>query len=486
MLFRSLTESGLPLLANDPHLGPAMPSIWAQMGLHCAEIRDDCGFDVGGYTFSGLPGVIIGHNERIAWGFTNLGPDVADLYLERVDGDTYELDGVMAPLTLREETIEVAGGDPVTITVRSTARGPLVTDIGSDFAQIADEYPGASGQPDGEYGVSLQWTALTPGTTPQAVFAVNRAQDWNAFRAAASLFDVPAQNLIYADVDGNIGYQAPGMIPVRASGDGTVPLPGWTSANGWTGTVPFEELPSVLNPARGYIVTANNAVSGGGPMLTQDWDLGYRAEGIERMLDERIASGEKLTADDLTEIQLDTADANATALLPVIAELELDGDAARGADLLDGWDGRADVDSAQAAYFAVFWRNLLDDMFGSLPEHTRPEGGDRWFGVVSALLGEPDARWWTNEDAGVAGRDAMLANALDEAWGEASDRMGGDPDGWRWGRLHTLTLTNKSFGESGIGPVEWLFNRGPYELGGGSSIVNAIGWDAAIGYGWRH
>jgi len=479
----ALTESGLPLLANDPHLGPAMPSVWAQMGLHCAELRDDCGFDVGGYTFSGLPGVIIGHNERIAWGFTNLGPDVADLYLERVDGDTYELDGVMAPLTLREETIEVAGGDPVTITVRSTARGPLLTDVGSDFAQIADEYPDASGQPEGEYGVSLQWTALTPGTTPQAVFAVNRAQDWNAFRAAASLFDVPAQNLIYADVDGNIGYQAPGMIPVRASGDGTVPLPGWTSANGWTGTVPFEELPSVLNPARGYIVTANNAVSGGGPMLTQDWDLGYRAEGIERLLDERIASGEKLTADDLTEIQLDTADANATALLPVIAELELDGDAARGADLLDGWDGRADVDSAQAAYFAVFWRNLLDDMFGSLPEHTRPEGGDRWFGVVSALLGEPDARWWTNEDAGVAGRDAMLANALDEAWGEASDRMGGDPDGWRWGRLHTLTLTNTSFGESGIGPVEWLFNRGPYELGGGSSIVNAIGWDAAIGYG---
>ena len=139
----ALTESGLPLLANDPHLGPAMPSIWAQMGLHCAEIRDDCGFDVGGYTFSGLPGVIIGHNERIAWGFTNLGPDVADLYLERVDGDTYELDGVMAPLTLREETIEVAGGDPVTITVRSTARGPLVTDIGSDFAADRRRVPRA-------------------------------------------------------------------------------------------------------------------------------------------------------------------------------------------------------------------------------------------------------------------------------------------------------------------------------------------------------
>ena len=140
-------------------------------------------------------------------------------------------------------------------------------------------------------------------------------------------------------------------------------------------------------------------------------------------------------------------------------------------------------DSAEAAYFAVFWRNLLDDMFGSLPDETRPVGGDRWFGVVASLLDEPDARWWTNEDEGVAGRDAMIAAALDDAWSEASDRMGSDPDGWRWGRLHTLMLTNQSFGESGIGPIEWLFNRGPYELGGGSSIVNAIGWDASIGYG---
>ncbi|MDQ2662281.1 MAG: penicillin acylase family protein [Actinomycetota bacterium] len=478
----ALTESGMPLLANDPHLGPAMPSIWTQMGLHCAELNEHCAFDVAGFTFSGLPGVIIGHNERIAWGLTNLGPDVADLYLERVDGDTYELDGVMVPMTLREETIEVAGDDPVTITVRSTARGPIVTDIGTDFAAVAEGYPAASGAPDGAYEVSLQWTALTPGTTAQSIFAINRARDWAGFRQAAALFDVPAQNLIYADVDGNIGYQAPGTIPIRKAGDGTVPMPGWTSANGWEGTVPFDAMPSVLNPERGYLVTANNAVSGNGPMLTQDWDLGYRAVAIERLLQEHIAAGTKLTADDLSQMQLDTANANAAALLPVIAELDLDGDAARGAALLDGWDASSDVDSGEAAYFAVFWRNLLDDMFGGLPESTRPEGGDRWFSVVATLLGEPDARWWTNETEGVAGRDALLAHALEEAWTEASDRMGGNPDTWRWGRLHTLTLTNQSFGESGIGPIEWLFNRGPYELGGGSSIVNANGWDTGVGY----
>lgn len=475
------TESGLPLLANDPHLGPAMPSIWTQMGLHCAEVTDACTFDVAGYTFSGLPGVIIGHNQRIAWGFTNLGPDVADLYLEKVTDDAYELDGQQIPLSMREETIQVAGGDPVTITVRSTARGPIVTDIGSDFAEVAAGYPAASGLPEGEYEVSLQWTALTPGTTPAAIFAMNRAGDWAGFRAAAAAFAVPSQNLIYADVDGNIGYQAPGSIPVRLAGDGTVPLPGWTSANGWSGMVPFDQLPSMLNPVRGWIVTANNAVSTDGPMLTQDWDLGYRALTIERMLQERLADGATLTADDLAEMQLDTADLNADALLPVIAELSLDGDAARGAELLAGWNGHADVDSAEAAYFAVFWRTLLDDMFGDLPEQTRPVGGDRWYGVVGDLLDEPDARWWTNDEA--SGRDAMLGLALEQAWDEASDRMGTDPARWRWGRLHTLTLTNQSFGESGIAPIEWLFNRGPYELGGGTSVVNAIGWDATVGYG---
>ncbi|GAA1834062.1 penicillin acylase family protein [Agromyces salentinus] len=479
----SLTESGLPLLANDPHLGPALPSIWAQMGLHCAEVTEECAFDMAGYTFAGLPGVIIGHNQRIAWGFTNLGPDVADLYLERITDDTYELDGAQVPLTLREETIEVAGGDPVTVTVRSTGRGPIVSGINEDFTAVAEGYPAASGAPEGAYELALQWTALTPGTTAASIFALDRATNWDEFRTAASLFDVPAQNLVYADVDGNIGYQAPGAVPVRKAGDGTVPQPGWTSDVGWTGELPFDELPSVLNPERGYLVTANNAVSRQGPFLTADWDYGYRASAIERLLQERIEDGGKLTADDLSRIQLDTSDANATAFLPVIAELDLSGDAARGAALLEGWDAHDDVDSAEAAYFAVFWRNLLEDMFSSLPEQTQPAGGDRWFSVVGTLLDEPEATWWTNDELGVAGRDAMLAHAMDAAWSEARNRMGSDPDAWRWGRLHTLTLTNQSFGTSGIAPIEWLFNRGPYELGGGSSIVNAIGWDATQGYG---
>lgn len=480
----ALTDTGLPLLANDPHLGASMPSVWSQMGLACEAVDEDCTFDVAGYTFAGLPGVIIGHNDRVAWGFTNLGPDVADLYLERVSGDSYELDGAQVPLTLREETIEVAGGDAQTITVRATGRGPIVTDLGGTYADVASGYPGAAGidTNGADVALSLQWTALTPGTTPQAVFAMNRAHDWASFRAAASLFDVPAQNLVYADVDGNIGYQAPGEIPVRLTGDGTVPLPGWTSANGWSGAIPFEQLPNELNPARGYIVTANNAVSPDGPMLTMDWDLGYRARTIEQRIGDLVASGRPITVDELADIQLDTADANAEALLPVLASLELEGDAARGQELLSGWDSRADVDSAEAAYFAVFWRTLLDCMFADLPEGTKPSGGDRWIAVVDRLLDEPDAAWWTDADSGASGRDAVLGEALAGAWAEASDRMGDDPERWRWGKLHTLTLTNQSFGQSGIAPIEWLFNRGPYEVGGGSAIANAMSWDAQEGY----
>ncbi|UOE45627.1 penicillin acylase family protein [Agromyces larvae] len=478
----ALTDTGQPLLANDPHLGPAMPSIWTQMGLSCSTVGDACGYRVSGYTFSGLPGVIIGHNEQVAWGFTNLGPDVADLYVERIADDTYELDGAQVPLELREETIDVAGGDSVTITVRSTGRGPIVTDLTESFTRTADGYPEASGLPDGDYGLSLQWTALTPGTTASAIFALNRAQNWGQFQAAAALFDVPSQNLVYADVEGNIGYQAPGNVPIRAAGDGTLPLPGWTSENGWVGQVPFAQLPSVFNPERGYIVTANNAVSADGPFLTADWDLGYRARSIEQRLRAHIDAGEPITADMMADIQLETGDANAATFLELLPTLELDGDAASGAKLLASWDAHADADSAGAAYFAIFWKTLLERMFHDLPDGTRPVGGDRWFTVVDTLLQEPDSPWWTDPETGVTGRDAVIAASLAAAWQEAGDRLGSDPSRWRWGRLHTLTLRNQSFGESGIGPIEWLFNRGPYELGGGSAIPNAIAWDASVGY----
>jgi penicillin amidase len=215
----ALTETGMPLLSNDPHLGAALPSVWYQVQLRCSTVSDECPFDVGGFSFSGLPGIVIGHNEQVAWGFTNLTTDVADLYVEKVDGDQYWRDGELVPLEVREETVKVAGSDDIDLTIRSTVHGPILSGLTDDFTAVADdlvvadgsgvtqgETDAASGM-SGEYAVSLRWTALDAGTTASALFALNTAQDFDAFRHAASLFDVPAQNLIYADIEGNIGIK---------------------------------------------------------------------------------------------------------------------------------------------------------------------------------------------------------------------------------------------------------------------------------------
>jgi penicillin amidase len=479
------TETGLPLLANDPHLGPAMPSIWYQMGLRCRTVSEACPFDVAGFTFSGLPGVIIGHNASIAWGFTNLGPDVADLYLERVEGDAYELDGTMRPLVVRTETIRVAGGEDVKLRVRSTGRGPLVSDVSADIGRIAADPPGEAESAEGDLALSLQWTALEPGRTPAAIFAINASTDWESFREAARLFEVPAQNLVYADVEGNIGYQAPGRIPVRRGGDGTAPQEGWSSGNGWTGMVPFEDLPSVYNPPAGYIVTANNAVTAPGsrPFLTSDWDAGYRADRIDDLLRGLVDEGEPLTVDDMAAIQGDDFNAAAAALVPRLLELDGSGRVGSAQRVLAEWNAHDDADSAASALFNVFWKTLLDSTFRPhLPESHPPAGGSRWFLIVERLLDQPDSAWWRTGDGGASGLDEVLARTLADAWSETVELLGDDPDAWEWGDLHRLEIRNASFGSSGIAPIEWLVNRGPWELSGGSSVVDASGWDLPNGY----
>ncbi|MCY9786105.1 penicillin acylase family protein [Nocardiopsis sp. EMB25] len=490
------TESGLPLLANDPHLGASMPSTWFQIGLHCDEITDACPYDVTGFSFSGLPGVVIGQNESIAWGLTNLNPDVMDLYVERIDGDHYVVDGERVPLEVIEETIAVAGGEDVDITVRLTGHGPLISDAeaGSHLAPVTenpqvaepvesdDEAPDSPDGADGsEYGVALRWTALEPGTTVESIFAINRARDWDDFRDAASRFDVPAQNLVYADAEGNIGYQAPGRVPVRGEGDGRWPVPGWDSAYDWGDYLPFDALPSVYNPDSGVIVTANQSlVDAEYPHhLTDDWDYGYRSQRINDLIDQAITEG-PVTSEDMSAIHMDSYHLAAAGTLPHLLEVEVDGVTAQAQDLLRNWDGHTGPDSAGAAFYQAFWRHLLPLLFDELGDGVTMSGSSRGMYVVNELLADPESAWWDGETAD--GRDEVLAAAMDAAAEELTERLGEDPADWRWGDLHTLTATNQSFGTSGIGPVEWLLNRGPVESSGGSSIVNATGWNATEGY----
>jgi penicillin amidase len=369
--------------------------------------------------------------------------------------------------------------------VRSTRHGPIVSDV-IDSVRAAGRGATVDGEPDSTtYDVSLAWTALQPGRTADAVFALDAARGWDDFRAAARVFDVPAQNLIYADVDGNIGYQAPGKIPVRRAGDGRWPVPGWQSRYDWAGYVPFDDLPSVLNPKEGLIVAANQAVTADvTPYLTQDWDYGFRSQRIRDLLT-RTA---KLSPDDMSRIQLDTRNPMAPTLVPLLLKVDFSKDAftREAQQLLRGWDFTQPPTSAAAAYYNAVWRNLLrlgfDDELGV---DLAADGGGRWFEVVTALLQRKDDPWWDNKatPGAVENRDEIVRQAMTSARIELTKSLGKDPTHWQWGRLHRLELKHAVLGGHTVPtPVRWLVNRGPWDVGGGSALVDATGWNAHDGY----
>ncbi len=481
------SATGMPILANDPHLSTSLPGIWYQMGLHCRTVSAACPLDVAGFTFAGVPGVMIGHNRDIAWGFTNLGPDVTDLYLEKVEGTRWLYDGRLRPLRIRHETIEVADGEDFELTIRETAHGPLLSDVSSELSTVGAN----AGAPDGPerengFAVALRWTALDPAPTADAILALNRASDWDEFRAAAADFAVPAQNMVYADREGHIGYQAPGRIPIRKSGnDGLTPSAGWLPENDWSGTyVPFEALPNVLDPRDGFVATANQAVVGEDYRyhLTDDWDHGYRAQRIRDLL----ASEPDFSVEEMAELQLDDLNTLAPELVPHLLDVRLPrGYYDDGQELLRDWDFRQPADSAPAAYFNAVWRNLLELTFADeLRQSIRPDGGSRWWAVMIRLLDQPASSWWDDVDTpAIESRDRILRRALLQARDELTRRLARDPNDWEWGRLHQLDLRNRSLGDSGIAVVERLLNRNGYRVGGGGSLVYATAWDAKVGYG---
>jgi penicillin amidase len=492
------STTGRPLLANDPHLAPGIPGIWYQVGLHCRVVDSACPFDVAGFSFAGAPSVIIGHNARIAWAFTNLNPDVTDFYLHRVRGDTYLRDGKFVPLQTRQETIRVAGDPDQTVTVRSTVQGPVISDVIDDAAKISGSAPVGGRANSGANAVTLAWTGLDVRQTADAVFGLATAQDFDDFRAAAKVFAAPSQNLLYADVEGHIGYQAPGLIPVRTSAvrgapPGYWPAPGWLSEYDWKGFVPFAQLPHVLDPPEGLLVTANQAVTSApsdGPFLTSEWDYGYRAQRLRTLLEAQPKVSPQLMA----RIQGDTRNAFAPLLVRQLLRIDLSKDpfTQEAQQLLKHWDYTNPVgDSghgAAAAYYNAVWRNLLHSTFDDeLPPNMLADGGDQWMRVVSTLLPNAKARdpWWDDKltPGLIEGRDEVLRQAMVEARRELTSSLGKNPDSWQWSKLHRLDLIHPVLGGEDVpGYVRILFNRGPYEMAGGSAIVDANGWTASEGY----
>ena len=476
----SRTATGMPLLANDPHLGAQIPAIWYEVGLHCTQRGEACPYQVTGFSFAGVPGVVIGHNENIAWGFTNVGPDVQDLYIEKINPENpnqYEVNGQWVDMDLVSETIRLAGGEEQDLTVRYTRHGPII----SDTAYLEEDFSAAAGlELPANYALALRWTALEPNHIFRAIWRFNRAANWDEFREDTRDFAAPTQNLIYADVQGNIGYQMPGNIPIRAKGDGSLPVPGWTDEYEWTGYIPFEEQPFSFNPPEGYIVTANNAVvEADYPYLIATvFAHGYRAQRIVDMIEE--APGE-IDSAYIQEMQGDNKDLNAETLVPILLQIPVGIENEDYRQLLVDWDYQADMESNAAALFEVFWKNLLELTFlDELPEGASPGGGSRWFEVFANLVEQPDDPWWDiPTTTPVENRDFIFNMAFSAAVNELKDLLGQDAEQWTWGDLHTLNLVNASLGDSGFVVIDSLFNRGGYRTSGGSAIVNATGWDAS-------
>lgn len=486
-----LTATGMPLLANDPHLSIQMPSIWYQIGLHCAPRSDQCPFEVAGFSFAGVPGVVIGHNERIAWAFTNTGPDVMDLFIEKINPDNpnqYEYMGKWVDMDVHTESIKVGGGQPVDLTVRVTRHGPIISDVyGPLMNQVTPTAPAFKDRVGIDlpqnYAVALKWTALEPGSVFEGIWGFNKAQNWTEFRAAATKFVVPAQNLAYADVDGNIGYQMPGNVPIRAKGDGRLPVPGWTGEYEWTGYIPFDEHPYLFNPASGFIVSANNQVPPNDYkyLVGTDWDYGFRAQRIVDMIQQ--APG-KIDIAYFEKMQGDSKSLNAETMLPLLMQVKLDAELAKKRDqFFSNWDFQETIDSAPAALFEAFWWELVAGTFmdENIPEDYQPMGGSRTYEIMRNLVKQPSSAWWDDKSTvnKVESRDDIFAKAFAGAvtCKVCKARFGADISKWKWGELHSSTFRNATLGKSGIAPIENLFNRGPFLTAGGESIVNATGWD---------
>jgi penicillin amidase len=461
----SRTATGKPLLANDTHLGLNMPSVWYENGLHGGR------FDSVGYTFPGVPLVVIGHNGRIAWGVTNLPADVQDFYVEKLDDPAqptrYEFQGEWRDLEVLRETIEVKDGQPEILDVLITHHGPIMNDVLGD---MEDAEP-----------LALQWTALEGTRLFHAVQHVNLATNWEEFRQALSYWDAPSQNFVYADIEGNIGYQTPGRIPIRAAGhQGLAPVPGWTGEYEWQGFIPFDELPSVLNPSTGFIVTANNkVVPDDYPYhLAYEWSASFRA----RRITDLLAADDSVTLEDIQDIHAQTYSMPAEALRPYLLAVQPDDDLQeRALDLVKGWDLYLEADRAGASVYEAWYgflvRNTVGDELGDDLLEEYLDYGTIHVTTMVEMMAQADSPWFDDTTTPqVESRDDIARRSLADAVAWLSERFGDDPARWTWGRLHTKTFVHQPLGQSGISPLEDLFSSKTVAARGDGFTVDAAGF----------
>jgi len=480
----SRTATGKPLLANDPHLATQMPSIWFELHLSAP------GYEASGVALPFSPGVLIGRTAHHAWGFTNVGGDTQDLYVERLseDGRAALCKGEWEQLTIHREEILVRGREePEVLEVRETRHGPIL-----------DSYlVGRTNPVVVEGGVhetyALRWTGHEHAVMPSSVLRMAGAASFEEFREAVRTWECPGQNVVYGDVEGTIGYQCTGLYPVRQKGDGTLPVPGWTGEYEWVGFVPFEELPWNVDPDESFLATANNKVHGDAypHLIGRDFLPPFRA----RRIVELLTATERHTRETFSAIQLDTVSIPARDITRHLAEVEPANDRQKEAiSHLQDWDGDLAAGSVAACVYQVWSKHvarqvLLPRLGPELYTHYygRRDGSNGFhFQVLPILLANPTARWFGAN--GREARDDVLRRALDDAIEELAGRLGDDMDAWRWGAVHRVVFAGPL---ALIPDLAELFTGGVVEAGGDEQTICQGGfepdhsYDVAVLPSWR-
>jgi penicillin amidase len=445
----TLSATGKPLLANDPHLGTRIPSTWYLAHVAGGDL------DVIGATLPGAPAVALGRNRFIAWGATNVAADVEDLFRERLDetGRFAEFRGSQEPITIIPETIIVKGREPLHLDVRVTRHGPLVSDA---INATSAESPRTPKAPPLE-PLAFRWSALdATDSTIVSFLKVNEARTWDQFTAALRDFVAPSQNFVYADVDGHIGYCAPGRIPIRVAGDGSGPADGWTGDAEWTGWIPFDRLPHLFDPPEHFIVTANHrpAPPDYPYLLGLEWPEPYRAQ---RVID-LIHDESRFAPDDFARMQADTYSLHARALLPLLLQHARPANPPerQAVSMLHDWNFDSSRGSAAAAIFQAWFHQLAPtlagDDLGPLTLNTYQSRFTYITRFVVNTLRRNDARWC--DDGRTPQKetcDEAVTAALQRGVVDLTRRMGGDMARWRWDRVHLA-----AFPHSGLDTVAAL------------------------------
>ncbi len=472
----SRSSTGKPLLASDPHLKLSSPALWYFARLEAPGLK------IAGATLPGLPGVVMGQNAHVAWGLTNTGPDVQDTYLERIkpdDPNQYQTPDGWARFETRQEVIKVKGGADITMTVRSTRHGPVISDAA--VAGLSDDSGGgvlgggaAKARP--AYAIALRWTGLDIDNDIVATTqAMNSADSVEAFVRATATWQVPQQNMIVADDAGHIALISPGRVPVRKPDNdlsGLAPAPGWDARYDWAGSLPLDALPQVRDPARGFIATANQKIT---PpdyphFISSHWAQPFRFQRIEQMID----AAPKHSLDDLRRMHADVKSLAVVRLLPRLQQARSAHPLAAAAmQQLAGFDGTMAADKAAPLIYWAWHRHLseqvLTDKMGA-PLYDRLLGQRGYFDAIEGVLARDDA-WWCDDTTtpAVETCNDQVNRALTAALDELQVLQGPDVAAWQWGRAHQARSEHRPF--SRVKPLaRWFEQRAP--VGGDAYTVN--------------